>query len=260
MDAQPHDRTITIPYCAATETKPSFGGMAFSNVRKKARHCGVIIAFGSLLVAYLVSVLAFTITFMLASWTERFRYWIALVAAHSIALLMIERFERLPDERNKRTSTVWGNMVGLFVVGVNVCLFFCGFFGCGTIAADVIENWCGYWNDFLMSFEGSLLMMPVGMVLVFPAFILSFFGAAAVHVGSIFMVTGLTYLMAGLIGRIVKKLKRTNQSEGMQKSDTNLRTHSPQLRPNSATESNLETPLLEITTAQPIVIIARIKQ
>jgi hypothetical protein len=256
MDAQRHDRTI--PYCAATETKPSFRkGMTFSNVRKRARQCGVIIAFGSLLVAYLVSVFAFTITFMLASWTERFRYWIALVVAHSIALLMIEH---LPDEINKRTSTVWENMVGLFIVGMNVWLSNCGFFGCGIIGAYVVENWCGYWNDFLMSFEGSPLMIPVGMVLVFPVFFLSLFGAAAVHVGSIYMVTGLIGLMAGLIGRIVKKLKRTNQSEGMQKFDTGLRTHSPQLRPNSATESNLETPLLEITTAQPIVIIARIKQ
>jgi len=256
MDAQPHDRTI--PYCAATETKTSFGGMTFSNVRKKARHCGVIIAFGSLLVAYMVSVSAFIITCDdLASWTERFRYWIALVAAHSIALIMIKS---LPDEKNKRTSTVWGNMVRLFIVGANVWLSNCGFFGCGIICGHVTLNWCGYWNDFLMSFEGSLLILPVAMVLMSSAFFPSFFGAAAVHVGSIYMVTGLIGLVAGLIGRIVKKLKRTNQSEGMQKSDTNLRTHSSQLRPNSATESNLEAPLLEITTAQPIVIIARIKQ
>ena len=102
--------------------------------------------------------------------------------------------------------------------------------------------------------------VQIGMVLVSPVYFLSLFGTAAVSVGSIHMVTGLIGLVAGLIGRIVKKLKRTNQSEGMQKSDTDSRTHSPQLRPNSATESNLEAPLLEITTAQPIVIIARIKQ
>jgi predicted permease len=246
MDAQRHDRTI--PYCAATETKPSFRkGMTFSNVRKRARECGVIIAFGSLLVACLVPLFAFVIIFTNASWTERFRYWIALVVAHSIALLMIER---LPDERNKRTSTVWENMVGLFFVGVNEWLSTCGFFGCCIIGACVVENWCDYWNDFLMIFAESPLVVPVGMVLVMPVFPLSIFGAAAVHYGALYMVTGLIGLMAGLIGRIVKKLKRTNQSEGMQKSDTGLRTHSPQLRPNSATESNLETPLLEITTAR----------
>jgi hypothetical protein len=90
----------------------------------------------------------------------------------------------------------------------------CGFFGCGLICAFFFETWCDYWNDFLMSFEGSLLQLPVFMVLVAPVFFLSISGAIAAHCGALYVVTG---LMAGLIGRIVKKLKRTNQSEGMQK-------------------------------------------
>lgn len=128
-----------------------------------------------------LSVLYMILFFDSASWSTRILFWATLWITTLCTTTCGSLIMPGPNPSNTGSCSK-------LIMGVIVYLNMMGFFWCGLVGWKLLFYWCNYWNDFLMSLEGSILMLPVAALLLFPVFFLVIGGALAIHFGTLTLV------------------------------------------------------------------------
>ena len=143
-----------------------------------------VVAF--IVILYPVSWMAMKI-FDANNWTDRLTFWFRLCCFQITLLCITSRFDNfefkvLETSQNQNNRCVKAGKQ----IKAGIVIYFVGvlsFFWCGIVGTQLTMQLCNWWNDFLMSLEGSILVSSAVMILLVLFWFFAIACAAALHYG-----------------------------------------------------------------------------